>query len=287
MGRTPRVPAALNGRPFSLDEARALGLTPSALRGKSYERVGSRLYALKGVSGDKFGVIQAFARVLPGSAVFIGRTAAWLHGLDLEPTNRVQVALPPPSRLESRAGLEIHHMDVGDEVVRLHGVTATSLDRTLLDLCVLQSPVEALVALDMAVVARLTDKDALRCYATQVIGHRGVARLKSLADHAAPAESPMETRLRWLLIAAGLPPPEVQAELRNDEGGIIGRADLYYPSARLIIEFDGRNHQDRLVSDLRRQNALHHAGYKILRFTSADVYGRPDTVVALVRAALR
>ena len=97
----------------------------------------------------------------------------------------------------------------------------------------------------------------------------------------------METRLRWLLIRAGLPTPDVQTDLYDHDCKLIGRADLYYPSARLVIEFDGRNHQDRLVSDLRRQNALHHAGYKLFRFTSADVYGRPDDIVALVRAALK
>jgi hypothetical protein len=134
----------------------------------------------------------------------------------------------------------------------------------------------------MACYAMLTDKHALRAYAHIATGRRGVALLKSLASIAEPAESPMETRLRWLLLGAGLPAPEVQTDLYDQDDKFIGRADLYYPQARLIIEFDGRNHQDRLVSDNRRQNALHHAGYRILRFTSADVYGRPDDVVALV-----
>jgi very-short-patch-repair endonuclease len=51
-----------------------------------------------------------------------------------------------------------------------------------------------------------------------------------------------------------------------------------------VIEFDGGNHRDRLVSDDRRQNSLVSAGYRILRFTTADLYGRPDAVVAQVRA---
>ena len=90
----------------------------------------------------------------------------------------------------------------------------------------------------------------------------------------------METRLRWLLIEAGLPRPEVQNRLS------FGRADLYYPEARLVIEYDGTNHRDRLVEDNRRQNALFDAGYKILRYTSADVYQRPDLVATQVRHAL-
>jgi len=137
----------------------------------------------------------------------------------------------------------------------------------------------------MAWHARLIDQDKLRHYADGAKGRRGVARLKFLVDRAAPAESPMETRLRWLLIKGGLPMPEVQTDLYDGEGNFVGRADLYYPAAHLVIEFDGSNHRDRLVSDDRRQNALIEAGYRVLRFTAADVYGRPDAIVAEVRSA--
>jgi len=95
----------------------------------------------------------------------------------------------------------------------------------------------------------------------------------------------METRLLWLLISAGLPRPEVQTDLFHD-GRFVGRADIYYPAARLVIEFDGGNHRERLVADHRRQNLLLNAGYRLLRFTSADVFQRPEVVVAQVRGAL-
>ncbi|TMC76445.1 MAG: DUF559 domain-containing protein [Chloroflexi bacterium] len=96
----------------------------------------------------------------------------------------------------------------------------------------------------------------------------------------------METRLRWLLIQAGLRTPEVQAELRNADGRFVGRADLYYPAARLVIEYDGANHRDRLVEDNRRQNLLLNAGFRLLRFTAADIHQRPDVVTSQVRRAL-
>jgi very-short-patch-repair endonuclease len=96
----------------------------------------------------------------------------------------------------------------------------------------------------------------------------------------------METRLRWLLVTQGLPSPSAQVDLFDGAHQFVGRADLYYPSARLVIEFDGGNHRDRLVSDDRRQNALITAGYRVLRYTSADVYGRPDGIVGEVRTAL-
>ncbi len=96
----------------------------------------------------------------------------------------------------------------------------------------------------------------------------------------------METRLRWLLMEAGLPRPEVQTDLRDGAARFVGRADLYYPEARLVLEYDGGNHRERLVEDDRRQNVMVNAGYRLLRFTAADIYNRADVVVAQVRAAL-
>lgn len=96
----------------------------------------------------------------------------------------------------------------------------------------------------------------------------------------------METRLRWLLIHAGLPEPAVQAELHDQRGRFVARADLYFASARLAIEYDGTNHRDRLIEDDRRQNAIFAAGYRVLRFTAADLAQRPDAIVALVRTSL-
>jgi len=95
----------------------------------------------------------------------------------------------------------------------------------------------------------------------------------------------METRLRLLLVFAGLPRPRVQVSLGNAVT-FLGRADLYYASHRLIIEYDGGTHRDRLAYDDRRQNRLVDAGYRLLRFTAADILESPDSIVALVRRNL-
>ena len=96
----------------------------------------------------------------------------------------------------------------------------------------------------------------------------------------------METRLRLLLILAGLPRPQVQVPLHDDKGRFIGRPDLYYPTQRLAVEYDGATHRETMTADHRRQNRLLNAGYRLLRFTAADVISTPDSVVMLVRQAL-
>ena len=168
----------------------------------------------------------------------------------------------------------------------VRGLRATALLPTLLRLCLEQPDVEALVAMDMAVHRGLADSVALLGYAEAAKGRRGAAQMRALALLAAPAESPMETRLRWLLIQAGLPHPQVQANLRDSSARFVGRVDLYYPAARLALEYDGGNHRERMAEDDRRQNALVNAGFRLLRFTAADIHGRAAIVVAQVRAAL-
>jgi hypothetical protein len=286
VGRTPKIPTQLTHRVFSVDEAKAAGLSFSALRGKSWQRVGSRLYRFRTDGDETWHLVRAHNRILPRSAVFVCRTAAWIHKLDVEPANPIQVAVPRGCELRSRTGVEIHHCDLGGETVSINGVRATTIERTLLDMCSWSSDIEALVVLDMALAARLISTGRLSRYADERKGQRGSARLRLLCRFAAPAESPMETRLRWLLLEARLPLPEVQADLHGDDSELIARADLYYPSAHLVIEFDGGNHRDRLVSDDRRQNALVTAGYRVLRLTGSDFRTRPDAVVAQVREAL-
>ena len=98
----------------------------------------------------------------------------------------------------------------------------------------------------------------------------------------------MESVLRWLLHAAGVPVPDLQFVVRSPSGAFLGRADLAWPDSKVLVEFDGDVHRERrvFVNDLRRQNALVAAGWTVLRFTSADVLGRPDEVVAEIRRAL-
>ncbi len=100
------------------------------------------------------------------------------------------------------------------------------------------------------------------------------------------AESPMESRLRMLLVLAGLPRPEAQVSLYDEEGGFVARPDLYYREARLGLEYDGENHCDRMTADNRRQNRLHQIGVSLLRYTAPDLRERPAAIVAEVRDAV-
>ena len=276
MSRVPLVPAALMKGPFGIAEARRHGLTEDHLRGASWRRIGRDLYVHQGLAENPLVRMRAAMCRLPEGAVFSGPTAAFLHGLDSR-CAVIEATIPPPTRISRRVGINIKRRRLtSDEVGVRKGMPVTSPIRTVIDLCVRLDLVEAVVVLDAALhkkVVRLEDV-------------RACARLREVVDLAEPATaSPMETRLRLLLVLAGLPRPKVQVSL-GDATSFLGRVDLYYPEHRLAIEYDGATHRDSLASDNRRQNKLLDAGYRILRFTASDVLDFPQDVIALVRSAI-
>jgi hypothetical protein len=201
---------------------------------------------------------------------FSGKTAAWLHGLDV-PCDPIETIRPEDDR---------------DVVVR-RGFRTTSLPRTIFDLSSRLSVVEAVVIADQSLHMRLARRAELSGWINSRSGRKGVRRARQVIDLAeVGAESPMESRLRMLLVLNGLPRPELQVTIHDDEGSPLGRPDLYFREQRLGLEYDGETHRAGLVEDNRRQNRLLMAGVALLRFTASDLMRRPDSVLAQVRDVL-
>jgi hypothetical protein len=147
--------------------------------------------------------------------------------------------------------------------------------------------VDAVIALDMALHQSLADIEEVRRWVDRHGWDKGIARLRRAVELAEPlTESPMETRLRLVIAGGGLPRPQAQVAIHDSLGTFLGRADFLYRAERLILEYDGGTHRESLVEDDRRQNRLVGAGYRLLRFTAADVYGDPLAVVARIRGEL-
>lgn len=222
----------------------------------------------------------------PEGAAFSGSTAAWLHGLDLGAHDPMEITVPTACKVTRRAGMTVRRSRQFERSVT-RGLPVTSPVQTVVDLARRSSLIDGVSILDAALHRRLVTLGQLERWAATNAAQRGVAVFRRALELAEPAaESPMETRLRLLLVLAGLPRPRVQPTLADESGISIARADLYYPLHRLVIEYDGGTHRDRLVSDNRRQNRLLEAGYRILRFTASDVFGSPAATVSLVRRAL-
>jgi very-short-patch-repair endonuclease len=198
------------------------------------------------------------------------------------------VTVPSASQISRLTGIAVRRSDISaSETVTRRGYPTTSVVRTLADLGRRLPLVEALAALDMALHKRLLKSDDLRSWVCAHERYPGIRRLRQAIELAEPAtESVMETRLRLLLVMARLPRPQAQVPLHDRAGRFLGRPDFYYPLDRLAVEYDGAHHRENLTGDNRRQNRLVDAGYRLLRFTAADVLSAPDSIVALVRRAL-
>jgi len=282
------VPSELRRGPFTVADARQFGLTWKRLQTKDFYRLSHGQYVWHGAKRDVELDLRAVKARMPGRFAFSGLTAAWLWGLDLEPNDPIEVTVSPKTPFHARAGIRLRMSELADHDVMTHrGFSVTSPMRTVSDLGSRRDLIESVVAIDMALHARLVSATELAAHVQARTGTKGVRRLRRAAGLAdSRSESPMETRLRLHLEFARLPRPDMQADLHDKSGRLLGRADLYYPDVRLVIEYDGVNHKDRFASDARRQNALISAGYHILRFTAVDLK-EPDLVAAHVRQARR
>ncbi len=288
VARRPIVPRELTRGPFTVDDARRAGLERWHLEGASWRRLGAGVYVWAALPETRALRLEAARLGVPASALFSGRTAAWLHGLDVDPCQPIEVILPGNGEGWERGGVRVRRVEVDDcEVVVRRGFKATSLVRTLWDLSRRLSLVEAVVLTDMALHAGVIRRSKMSDWVDSRAGRKGVSAARRVLDFAeAGTESPMETRLRMLLMLNGLPRPEVQVAVRDAAGSFVGRPDLYFRDERLGIEYDGETHRASLVEDDRRQNRFLLADIRLLRFTGADVLRRPDSVVAQVRNAL-
>jgi very-short-patch-repair endonuclease len=279
------VPVALRTAPFTAEEAVLEGVTRAQLRGSAYRRLGAGLYRWVGLEDSPHVKLTAVARRLPAGAAFSGWTATWLHGLDVRPCDPIEVTIPEPIGSNRLAGAWVRRNALAAaEIVLRSGLPTTSALRTVVDLGARDPLTEGVVAVDLALHAGLVTVTQLREYVAEHPGGKGMGQLRRVIDLAEPkAESAMETRLRMILLLAGLPRPEAQVSIHDDRGRFLGRPDLLYRAERLAIEYDGENHRHRLVDDNRRQNRLVSSGLMMLRFTASDVYETPSAIAMQVR----
>lgn len=227
------------------------------------------------------------AQQLPSSFAFSHIAAARLHGLQVTSDEVVDAVVPVDVHFSDRVGVRVHRMNLDEgEIVRRHGLPVTSPLRTCVDLARDMPLMDAVAMIDAMAHGGLVRLIDLHTYAGSHAGARKIRHVRRAFQEVEPlSESPMESRLRMTLILAGLPRPQAQVTLRHGPR-FLGRPDLYYPEARLCIEYDGEVHRDQLASDNRRQNRLVGAGYALLRYTAADLYRRPTEIAAEVRAQL-
>lgn len=243
-------------------------------------------------------LVEAVLSQLKGPAVVSHASAAVLHGLPVRPEalGRVHVTRTRTGGGRLRAGVEVHTSTLTEEdVVMLGPWSATSLARTVVDLGRTLPLEDAVIAGDPA-LARGLARYELQEVLNRCGGWPGVGRARRAVDVLdGRSESVGESVSRVRILEAGLPSPELQLEVFDEHGRLVGRTDFGWRDRRLLGEFDGRVKYGRLLKpgqgaeeavyrEKLREDAMRDLGWRMVRWTWPDLYPSHALVERLERA---
>jgi hypothetical protein len=225
-------------------------------------------------------------------AVASHRSAAVIHGLDLLgrlPAGVVELTHPRGIGSKSgRGGARMHTAALPDgHTAMCRGVPVTSVPRTIIDIARVSSFPAAVVTADSALRGRRVSKAELQAVIAACPRWPGIGRARAAAAFAdGRSETALESLARALFHQHGLPAPELQVLVGDDE--IIARVDFLWSGYRTVGEADGAlkySSQQVAVAQLRRDARLRDAGFEIVHFTWEEILRAPDEVVATLRRA--
>jgi very-short-patch-repair endonuclease len=280
--------------PFRRRDAVGAGLlTAAALKGSRWQRLYQGIYIERSAfePHDHRMWCRAAQLLLPLDGAIGGYSAAHVWGVDLLDVGApVTVTIPHQTSLRAQPGLRvIRTLLPRADVESFIDLRLTTPARTAFDLGRDPDRIRAVIAVDAMLHRRLVTLAELRHMADTHPGWRGVMKFRDILGLAEPgAASPMETRLRLVIVDGGLPRPVAQYRVRDENGLFVGQVDLAYPELRVALEYEGDHHRDQATfrKDVVRFNRLRQAGWAALRFTADDVFKRPRTIVDDVKRAV-
>ena len=278
-----------DGSPFTRGQAVRQGVTDEELGGPHFQRIYHGVYVRAGVSVDVAVRARAALLIAPPGSYASHHTAGLLWGSWLPKTSDTHISVPCGHR-SIRNGVVAHRADPEFRTVRHRGILTSEPTAVFLQLAQSRLPLVDLVALgDGLVRRRRTTPKALIAAAAVYQGKGARLARRTAAYVRSGVDSPTESRLRMLLVLAGLPEPEVNHIIRHADGEWRQRFDLCYLALRLIIEYDGVQHlrnKKQWSHDLLRREQLEREGWRIIVINSDALYGDPRGTLSRVRRAM-
>lgn len=239
------------------------------------------------------------AKLGPGS-VLSHQSALLLHGVPVwgVPLGNVQVTRFGPSSARTRAGVRSHQRSLtSNDVATVGAMRVTTVARALVDLACEASLEAAVCSMDAALRAAMVSTEMLASALARLKGQAGAGHARRAVAFAdAGSESVGESRMRVAISELGLPGPVLQQEFRGTAGRVIGRVDFWWPTERVIAEFDGlvkyRGTLGRpvevVVKEKLREDALRElTGAAFIRIVWSDLQARDELERKLRRALER
>ena len=237
-------------------------------------------------------LIRAAMAKTRGDVVLLGPSAAVWLGLPLVGRLPGRVQCLRLSEARARTALLQRHRRPGlGDLLNTSGAHTSSVADTVVDLGLTQG----VCAMDAALAAHLCTRaelnDAVDHLATGARGIRSARTAIHLTD--ARSESPGESLSRVRMWQATLPRPDLQHEVHIDDHTY--RLDFLWPRTKVVGEFDGRikyrknsfgkDAEDTVLNERRRELALTRAGYDVARWTWEDAW--PTDAPAMLRELAR
>lgn len=230
-----------------------------------------------------------------GLSVYSHTSSAALRGLHLwNVDDRVHLTQPGcPSAISHGPEVAAHTRSLrSGEVCFIDGLPCTSLERTVVDCCLMFSVRQAVILVDHA--SRLgADLAQLRSQCSTLAGRIGVVALRRALELADPrSESAGESLTRELLHRLNIQPSTPQYVVHTPFGE--HRLDFARPERKVALEFDGkakyfdyRPTADVVFAERRREKALMEQGWTFIRVEWKDLFNEVEFEFRILRSLNR
>lgn len=263
------------------------GITAWDLRSGRYRRLVRGVYIATTTPVTPLVLAEAGLLVAGEGSVVSHQTAARVWGGVVPDDGLVHVTC---LRRPRGSGVKSHRPKPGQRGTSVRGIAVTTPASTFVDLSDELGLVDLVVLGDSLVRAGCVTAEQLVAAAAT---YQGKAR--RLARRAASlvrgeVDSPMETRVRLLMVLARLPEPVVNHKVRWPDGRVRWRFDLSFPTFGLVIEYDGRQHaesDEQWDHDIDRHEWMDGRDVRLVVVWSKDVCRTPARALGRIVAAMR
>ena len=284
-------------RPVRTDPTGLNGPTAGQSRGRHWRRTSQGFYVPVEVDDNvpEQRILEQSMRLPEGGAVTGWASlrlwgGGFFDGLARDGRTRLPVPLAtggPAIRGDKQVSVSRDRLPPEEVRVR-YGIPCTTALRALFD-AMRSAPdlTEAVVDMDMAAAAEITSILRMRDYLGSKYRWTGLPQVHAALGLASErSRSPNETRTRILwVLGAGLPRPQVNCEVFDRSGRLLGIADLLDLEAGVAGEFDGAEHRraSRQTQDAAKEDMFGRHRLEMFRVTGLDL-GHPDRVVSRMLA---
>ncbi|QGN32324.1 endonuclease domain-containing protein [Microlunatus sp. Gsoil 973] len=226
--------------------------------------------------------------IFPDAFVSHGSAAALWGGV-VPDDQSVHLSVPPGCVRSRRRGITAHQSRGRSDLRVLKSIPLSSPARCFCEVAGGGLGLVDLVVLgDSLAGAGVVTRDELIASADGWTDRRAAVASRAARLVRDGVDSPMESRLRMLIVLAGLPEPSINFVIRSDNGDWKLRFDLCYLDLKLIIEYDGDQHARdprQVARDLERREEIEKMGYRILVIQKHHFYQEPDRTLQRIAAA--